>query len=597
MRRRPVGTWRPTRVVGVLVATIALLAASCESDPDATIGWPFDVVSTGEGWVTVTWFTSADLDGLNLEVGIAVDGQVAAVAPAEQGTVTVDGLTPGATHHVRMVARVAGEPWVWTENGPWHEVVVPDGEVVLDLGAGRNYLGTGNLPFVTTDQQLRGMPGVPTWAAEQAWLSINGPCSSREQGDWLLPVSVGNFTTANPPPSWGSPGWTSPEWRGCTDATDPEITMVDSHDADGYLLSLQVPETFSGDSFTVQVFDAARCGNASSDPVPPNQAGIDIGALGDPFWTRFRVRGPAGSGAPAASPVLAGRTFETAQHCADVGTGNGFQCGDHSWSMRWCDLHTVVDPEPGATYHLQVDTGPVPDGVSSAQHFVNSYGVRVRTGEQFEPCSGDPTDPAVPHSPDCVVVAGAEWLSVHAYFTAALSSFDLTQVDRQWGGATLEAWLYDIAEGTVGLQLLDPLGDPVGFEWEVIDETGGDVAPTGGWQGSVAPGDLLDSRGLTVGNPCGGGNPQPGPGRISSAKFNDRMLVLRTELPDDLVAAYGGASTWRVAYHTCPDSWSLPSDRTTWGAVLVPPSQPPGGSPVMPLVDVPGDPLVVGNAN
>jgi hypothetical protein len=65
------------------------------------------------------------------------------------------------------------------------------------LGSPRNFLGTGNL--ATSGDAHRGLPGVASSDQEDVWLAVNGPCASREQGDLLLPVSVGNFASGNPP--------------------------------------------------------------------------------------------------------------------------------------------------------------------------------------------------------------------------------------------------------------------------------------------------------------------------------------------------------------------------------------------------------------
>jgi hypothetical protein len=419
------------------------------------------------------------------------------------------------------------------------------------LGSPRNVLGSGSL--AGTADPYRGQPGLPAGSAEDVWLAVNGPCASREQGDWLLPVSTANFMSGNPPIGF-------PYWRACTSTGDPLVRMVSSHDATGYVVGLRVPERYPGGPFTVQVFDASRCAGSKAD----------YGATEAPFWTRFVVRGADATPAlPLDNPVISSRTFATGDACGTA-AATSFACGSGSWQDRWCNLATINDPLPGATYLMQVDTGPVS---TSSQHRLNGFGVRVRSGAAvatggFETCTVDPFDRSVAYRPDtCVQVHGVSWLSVFAFGDEPRPTFDLVEVGPEHGGATLEASLFDVGEGTVGLQILDPLGTPSAFSWEVVDETGNDTAPTGGWAGVVPMGGSLDTRGLATTDACGSGNPQPGRGRWSSSLYNDRMLRLRLLLPVDIDAAYGGRRWWRVRYTSCASHEV--TDRTTWGARVV----------------------------
>jgi hypothetical protein len=105
----------------------------------------------------------------------------------------------------------------------------------------------------------------------------------------------------------------------------------------------------------------------------------------------------------------------------------------------------------------------------------------------------------------------------------------------------------------------------VTFDWEVEDETGSDAPPTGGWSGTTT---MLDLRGDTTTSPCGfNSNLQRGPGRASGAKYNDRLLRVRVPLPEDLDAAYEGATRWQARLATC--SGGAVTDRTTWKVEVV----------------------------
>ena len=427
------------------------------------------------------------------------------------------------------------------------EVVHP-----VALGSPRNFLGTGSL--AGTGDAHTGLPGVASDAAEDLWLTVNGPCSPAEDGDLLAAVASGNFVSLNPPVP-------PTPWRGCTPGDDPAITPWRWHDPSGYRLAVRVPGDHPGGPFTIQVYDAARCALSTPDlSVGPNV-----------FTTTFAVVGPVvNPGAPGQAPVVATESFVAGQRC---GTGPimpaGYACGAGSWQQRWCNLATIADPEAGSVYLVTVATSGVAPG---ARHGHNGFALRARPGPgvatgDFVPCSVDPHDPAVaPGSGPCIQVHGVEWLSVLASGLGTRPSFALAEVGAEHGGATMEVSLFDPGEGTVGIQLVDPTGAAVGFSWQV-DAAAGEVSPTGGTSGSVAPGGRLDTRGLVSGNTCGGGNPQPGPNRASSSKFNERLLRLTVELPDDLNEAWGGRRWWRIRYDTCEGR--RVSDRATWGVRIL----------------------------
>ena len=419
----------------------------------------------------------------------------------------------------------------------------------VPLGSPRNYLATGNL--AGSSDAYRGLPGVPAVHRDDVWLAVSGPCASREQGDWLLAATAGNFTSGNPP-SGDRP------WRGCRTADHAGIEANPAHDPSGYLVALTVPVGWPGGPFTVQVFDAARC--ASSTP--------DLGAEHDPFTTTLRVRADDPTpDTPLDNPVLATASFPTGQRCGIAPVlPQGYVCGsDGTWQMRWCNLATIADAVPGATYFVQLSTSGTAAG---ARHGTNGLALRVRSGAAaliggFTPCSTDPTDVAVPYQPDtCVSVSGVRWLSLYAAGSGAAPTFALAEVGAEHAGSSMEVALHDIGEGAEAVQVLDPLGRAVGFGWRV-DADPGDAPPQGGWTGAVAPGGALDVRGIPGVSGCGEGNMQRRTGRFSSSKFNDRVVRLTVAIPPDAGETFGDRRWWRVRYATC--AGRAPSDRTTWG--------------------------------
>jgi hypothetical protein len=465
--------------------------------------------------------------------------------------VDVDILT-GAHVQVRVadqsVARAFSTPFLPSLR--LERVAVAESVQPVALGSPRNFLGTGNLAGVA-DPHV-GLPGLDGSRAEDFWLAVSGPCASREQGDWLLAVSIANFESGNPPTG-------ERPWRGCTPQGNPAVQPVDSHDPNGYFVAVRVPATHDGGPFTIQVYDAARCADSPGD----------FAIRDDPFHTRFTVRDADITPAdPTDNPPLAMQLFATSERCGNDGVAPaGYQCGPTgSWKTRWCNLATIDSPVAGGTYFVQAQTG---DAAPSRRHQLNSFALRVRNGPAvttggFVPCSTDATDTAVVHLPDtCVQVSAVEWMSVFALGALPRPSFFLAEVGPEHSGGVMEVSLYDIGEGSVSLQVLDPMGTAVGFEWSVDVERPGDVPAAGGPSGTIGPGGALDLRGNISLNSCGSGNPQRGPGRNSSSKYNDRMLRLRIQLPGDIEAAWGGKRWWRVRYGACEGRGV--SDRTTWG--------------------------------
>jgi hypothetical protein len=500
----------------------ALAGAGLLADPDRAIAAAHEVAAR-----------NGAVDGVD---GVAVDVDILSTAHLQ---VRVSD---------QSVTRAFSTPFVPSVR--IERVAVAESVRPVALGSPRNFLGTGNLAGVA-DPHV-GLPGLDPSRAEDFWLSVNGPCAGREQGDWLLPVSVANFSSGNPPTG-------SRPWLGCTPEANPAVELVDSHDRNGYFIAVRVPATHAGGAFTIQVFDAARCVDSPGD----------FGIEDDPFHTRFTVRdADTTPGDPTNNPVARMERFATGERCGDESTlQRGYECGSTgSWKKRWCNLATVDAPVPGGTYFVQVQTGDVK---AFDRHQLNSFSLRVRNGPGlatggFMPCTIDPTDTAVSYLPDtCVQVHSIGWMSVFAFGSLPRPTFFLAEVGPEHGGAVMEISLYDIGEGSVALQILDPGGTAAGFDWMVVDEGPGDVAPTGGSSGSVGPGGALDLRGNVSIDQCGSGNPQRGPGRNSSSKYNDRLLRLRIALPGDIDTAWGGRRWWSVRYDTCAERGV--SDRSTWG--------------------------------
>jgi hypothetical protein len=227
----------------------------------------------------------------------------------------------------------------------------------------------------------------------------------------------------------------------------------------------------------------------------------------------------------------------------------------------------VANADPGR-YFVQVEAEDSP--AANDRHGSNAFGIRASTNatwtEATSACSSAPEDTTY-FSPTCLSVGASGWLGVHALIAggAVFPVSDLSSAPPA-GQLVIEVW--DPGEGALSLEILDPLLRSESFDWEVVNRSGSDTPPTGGFTGFV-----MQAGGL----PCvlappncaeldvsGSGHPQPGPNRLSSSRYNDRLLRFTVLTPDDFPGEYGDASWYWMRYLTA----SVPTDRTEWRAFL-----------------------------
>jgi hypothetical protein len=245
-------------------------------------------------------------------------------------------------------------------------------------------------------------------------------------------------------------------------------------------------------------------------------------------------------------------------------------------------VFSVVNAQAG-TYFLQINTSNGVGDFSAGSQGSNSFGLRSYFGGSFSECSTDPAT-AGTHDLTCPAISAVGWAGLLANLGGTYPTFGVGALEPMDAGGLLQVDVWDPGEGMVGLELLDPLGRSGDFDWLVVDRSGSDAVPTGGWSGTVVqlggmpcaahPDECsaLDLVGTpnTVFAPSSpsywrGWNPQPGPYRGSRSKYSDRLLELTVPLPADLVAEYGGASGVRVRYQAGL-VFGAPTDRTMWRA-------------------------------
>jgi Flp pilus assembly protein TadG len=403
----------------------------------------------------------------------------------------------------------------------------------VPLGSPRNYLGT-NLLLPTSSHR------------EGFWAALSGYCASREQGERLGAISDANFQTTANPPSGTNP------FVGCQPGSPTHVIPNAEYTADGYFYAVEVPPTYTG-RLRVQIFDAPMCG--TSGPETTDQT----------FDTRVRMR-DNDSLSPTEATVLldqtlVGRTDETGA-CAGPsmpGTGaGGAECSGTQWHNCWRTIFDQTNPQPGI-YFVQLNNVPT-TGTSESQDGSNMFALRAVQGGSFVPCSGAASAVPPSFSTTCPNVYALTHLGVYAG-VASTAQFYLAEIGPEHNNKTMEITLWDTGEGMTRIEVLNPLGVATAFDWQVLCQNGNtapcasETAPTGGY------GPFLNRNQIDV---SGSGHPQPGTHRLSSSRYNDRLIRIEVPLPADITGAYGGATWWRIRY----TPGSSPTDRTTWSVIV-----------------------------
>lgn len=438
----------------------------------------------------------------------------------------------------------------------------------LAMGSPRNFLGTANDPGAA-------LPGA---LHENFWLAISGPCAGFENGEPLQAITDQNYWHDSLPHD-ANPGvdGASVSWQGCQ-ATNSIANPY--FDPDGYFYAVNVPAGADGNDLYIDVYDPADCAGSEGN---------------DPYETTFTTRGTdANPYDPTDNPTLDTDVFISNNSSAGVDGAVACEASGADYEAEWRRLSTVSSADAGV-YFVQVQTCPNANGatcpaVSAAEnHGSNYFSLRASYSsswtEATSPCSSDIGDVTY-YDDECPQVYAIDNMGVFANLTASVPQFYLTGVGDEHSGKVLEIDLFDPGEGAQALEILDPLGRSVDFDWEIVNP-GSDVAPTGGWSGSVDqagsdpfctaahPGCVeLDVLGDPNGN-CTttqacywrGWNVQKGPYMGSRSKYSARYLHIEVQLPADISAEYSGATWWQVRY-TMGDVDGANTDRTMWSVTV-----------------------------
>lgn len=416
------------------------------------------------------------------------------VVPSSTVTVTVSAVT-GNPRQLRVTITDSSVPqYVSTAFQASVSVTrsaVAEYEQPIPMGSPMNYFGTGSLNNSFPPR-------------ENVWAAVSGWCSAKENGD----IRLAGYDNA-----YNGSGYDCSLSNGAVANSDAAAT--------GYLYAIEVPSP-APSSLAVQVYDAAyyRSGSPSDQGLASNQNVTTTYQLLD--WD-----GPPQN--PFSHDVLSTLNLAT--------NATGYQ-------NQWATVATIASPCAGCTYYLRVHT-LTGQGASAA---TNGYALRTAVNGAFTACSSVIGSTNPPYSATCARIYPYREMSIFNNLSGAVASFYLADVPADYAGKAILVDLFDVGEGATRIEVLDPSGNPVSFDWSTPCDP--PTPPTGGCGGS----------GVNSINP--GVNPatQPVSRTASRFVFNDRRITLRVELPADYAIRYGTNTWWRIRYTV----GSSPSDRTTW---------------------------------
>jgi len=371
----------------------------------------------------------------------------------------------------------------------------------VPMGSPQNYLGWGGAALALSS-------GLPASAATpNYWLSLNGYCMAKEQGDLFSARYDGTAYIANGAAVYGC-GTTAPTSTYYEDQAVVALPgQLPSYRSQGYTYAIKAPTG----STTVSLYDPAFCPDVVGAIDKPKST--DLPGVMVPLAYVLHAPDTAGTPSDATDdPVIASGTFST---CTSA--------------MTWVPIATVTT---AGEYLIQISTPPAAMSLGA-----NSFSLRATNG------STALCDARI-NGASCPQVSGRTAISTFALVTGSTATFSLAEVASAYAGKQIVIGLWDPGEGLTQMRVLDPSGNAVPFRLRVTPTFDGS-SPTFSSSSQTA----LDVSG------CGSAYPQPGPYRIGSCRYNDRLVELLVDVPTTYTGGW-----WSVEY----TAGTAPTDRTTW---------------------------------
>jgi hypothetical protein len=442
----------------------------------------------------------------------------------------------------------------------------------VPMGSPRNFLGT--LSMMTKGLGGRGpYPGTNSGSDENFLLSASGYCARTEHGDRIDPRADANGSGTGSCTISGTSPRPNLFWRPAPNGTD----------SIGYYYGIDIPAGASG-SYSLDVFDAADC-QFETPASLGGGLGADSGADGSSTATssprkyHFDI---TTSKDPTSGVTPLSQTTVAPSDCA-------------TYANKWVPLPAFAGTG-GFTYYLHV--WPDTPSVKNIAEGQNQFALAVHQASQtFSPCTSDQTTSSsaatnpvagLTYSATCPKIYALSDLGVYVATPPGNPSFYLASVGPEHSGKTMNVELFDFAEGSTNVQLLDPKGNPVTFTAEIACKDGtyesesgacttGENAPTANSKNSpIASGgnaqygpwttNSLDVCGTNSG--CTGTQPWS-TGMTQNTLYSDRIVRLQYNLPNNYGSTFCPNPT--TSPSTCYTWWKISlqsggasGDRTTW---------------------------------
>lgn len=394
----------------------------------------------------------------------------------------------------------------------------------LYLGNPSSGLGTGTIP-----QSNLGVP------PDGTWLALNAYCYDKENGDHFMagyydgPTYNGGHHRQCGPSAGFVEAWANPN---------------PTYDPDAYVFVVEMQA--GSPAVDLSLFEPGwNCDPVTNTVVTGEYSTPLSGATGPRVY--YRIYGPSTS--------LNHQYF--IDNNAPIATGL-FGRGDCYNSAPggdgWFPMATgLTDPSGnGGFYYVQLSTrnpdrpDPAPADSFWAELYVNLFSLKATPSGTSPICIYSTADPTCPQ------VYALGWLPLYRNIPGSETDFYLTEVYDSHAGGDLIVRFFDAAEGVDNIQVADPSGTAVEFDYRYVDQSIGQMTLLPGYLETAFQ--LFPDTCLWMGV---GGNPCLKTTNYNN--FNDHMLELSVDIPGNY--SCGGNCWWTIRYVT----GSPPTtDRSNW---------------------------------